>query len=490
MEDVLENFIDQRCCLEETKVHSTLVLPKGRKYYISDKKLINPAMSVDFYQLATCAVFLIDNKEDEIATFNMLYRRNPFGGSYAIFLGLDKVIEYLTQLQFTGEDIDFLKGAYKMPSILWEYLREFSFTGTLEAIPDGTMIQPHLPLIQVTAPLPLGTFIETALLTMTGYDSLVCTKAARIDSQSDKPWMEFGLRGAPGVEAGLRASRAAYIGGRNCTSTSNVLAYQHYGIPATGTMSHALVLAYPTEYEAFKSHARLFGEESVFLIDTYHYIEGTKQAIRAAKDVELSTFKGVRNDSSDLIDQSHVIRKILNDNGFHDIKIIVSSELDEYARLDMDSCSTIDLQGIGRRVVTMPDSGFIYKLVQTSGESRARYVMKLTGDPSKSTDPCAKKAYRFIRDGVYVGDAVCCIDEPAPSLEEIPDAEFFSLLQTYIQDGVCTYKYPSVQSLKHRVAAEIDHLPPTMLQLLNPSQYPLYQSVKLQEIRDVFLMAH
>lgn len=482
------------------KQYGVITLPDGSELYVTRKPPINPALSVDFYELTTLAMFLEAGKAEEITTFNAFYRTNPFEGAYTLFLGLDQVVEFLLGLQFTGREIDHMRRKYKLPNNVWEYLRdvEFGKNCKLEAPPEGTMLQPHVP-IQVTAPLGTANLIETALLTLIGYDTLVCTKAARIDTQSPNSWIQMGTRGAPGIEAGHRSARAAYIGGPHCLGTSNVLADTLYDIPALGTMHHCSVMVFDTPMQSFRTAARVFKEDAVFIIDTGYYVDGAKDAMEASRLEGLATFKGVRDDSGDLAAHSKVLRKILDDNNFQNVKVMTSNELDEHKRAAMlAQGAKVDVDGVGRRAVTMPDSGFVYKPVQIQkADGTVRYLIKISGNEEKITVPGAKTVMRYMKNGYYNGDIMFLQNEYIPSegdiiaADRVKSFEFqrqqagmgFKLLYTVLEDGNCYYRYPTANTLKEVVAKELKLMWPEMLRLSNPAKYPVNLSPNLKELQ-------
>jgi nicotinate phosphoribosyltransferase len=483
------------------KQYGVITTSGGQELYVTRKPPINPALNVDFYELTTLAMFLEAGKAEEITTFNALYRTNPFEGAYTLFLGLDQVVEFLMNLQFTGREIDRMRCKYKLPENVWEYLRavEFGKNCKLEAPPEGSMLQPHLPLMQITAPLGTANIIETALLTLTGYDTLVCTKAARVDTQSPNPWIQMGTRGAPGIEAGHRSARAAYIGGPHCLGTSNVLTDMLYDVPALGTMHHCSVVVFETPMQSFRTAARVFKEDAVFIIDTGYYVDGVKDAMEASRLEGLKTFKGVRDDSGDLAAHSKVVRKLLDGNNFQNVKVMTSNELDEYKRAAMQAQGAkVNVDGVGRKVVAMPDSGFVYKPVQIQkSDGTPRYLIKISGNEEKITVPGAKTVMRYMKNGYYNGDIMFLQDEYIPSEGEIVAAdrvksfEFqkqqagmgFKLLYKVLEDGICYYRYPSVNTLKEVVAMELKAMWPEMLRLINPAKYPVNLSPNLKEVQ-------
>ncbi len=467
----------------------------GKSYFLSEKPPINQAMAADLYQFTMMAAYIESGKAEEAATFNALYRGNPFSGGFTIVSGLERIIEYLEEFQFTGRDIDHIRKNWKMPESFFEYIREARFSGKVEALPEGTMAQPYLPMLQVTAPLPMSNFIETFVLNQLGFATLVSTKAARISDQGNEPFIEFGLRRAQGgIEGGLIASRSAYIGGGS--GTSNVLAEQVYGIPAKGTHAHSFVMAFPTQKEAFESYAKVFAEESVFLIDTYGYRSGTEDAVSTAKKLGLKTFKGVRDDSGDLAYQSKIIRKILDDNGFNDTKIVVSNDIDEWTRKALkEQGAKIDMFGIGTKLVTAEESpslGPVYKLVQVGD----REVIKISGNEEKITDPGIKKPYRLLdQNGYYAADVLMRPDEEIGDSitvhhrskqyesKEFKNPAAIPLLETMIDGGTVYFSRPSLDEIKHRASQELKKIWPEVRRLENPAEYLVGLSPGMKKVK-------
>lgn len=476
--------------------------PNGKSLWVTEKPPINPAMVTDFYQFSMMAAYIESGKTDEIATFNAFYRRNPFGGGFTIVAGLERIIEYLEQFQFTGRDIDHMQKHWKMPDSFFEYVREAKFNGTIEALPEGSMAQPYVPIVQVTAPLPIANFVETYILNQLGFATLVATKAARISNQGDEPYLEFGLRRAQGgIEGGLIASRSSYIGG--ATATSNVAAEQVFGIPAKGTHAHSFVMAFPTQREAFEAYANVFKENSVFLIDTYGYKKGVEDAISTAQELNLKSFRGVRDDSGDLAYQSKVIRKILDDNDFRHVKIIVSNEIDEKVRRELkEQGAKIDLFGIGTKLVTAdgsPSLGIVYKLVQIGD----RHVIKLSGNEEKVTDPGRKNVYRLLdQKGYYAADVMMKQNERIGNNLTVHhrskryESKYFNnpnalpLLVPIFEDGRLVYKSPSLDDIKHRATEELKKMWPEVTRLRNPAEYLVGLSPDLKAVKDKLMEEH
>jgi len=383
--------------LETSKLGYTKIQTSdGQTLYLSENAPLNPAMYTDFYQFTKMAMYLEADKADEYSVFNLFYRNNPFNGDFTISMGVQDVIDYLKKLEITGNDIDFLKSHWTFPKKFWEYLRDgfrWDEKCRLEGLPDGTMAQPYVPLIQVKAPLPIADFIETRLLNLIGGQMMVTTRATRMTlSNPDKPWLEMAARRAQSMETGLMISKCAYAAG--AAGTSNTLAGQLFGIPVSGTTSHSSILAFDTQLNSMRTCADLFREKSVFIIDTFGYVQGTLEAIQVAKEKGLETF-GVRDDSEDLAFHTRVIREILKANGFEKVKIITSNDIDELVRSEMkDDHAENDADGIGSMLVSGP-IGVVYKPVQIGD----RLVIKLSCQ-AKITDPCAKSVYRIYGNGL------------------------------------------------------------------------------------------
>ena len=492
-----EELVDKGFNLvEATKMGYAEIRGKdGKTYWITEKQPLNPAMVTDLYEFTMMADYIESGRADEIGTFQGFYRKNPFEGGFGLTAGLNEVLDYLEQLQFTGRDIDHMRKQWKMPESLYEYLREAEFNGTVEALPEGTMSQPHIPIIQVTGPLPIANFVETHILNQIGYPTMVITKAARIALQGSEPYLEFGLRRAPSIDAANKASRAAYIGG--AAGTSNVAAELIYGIPARGTMAHSLVMAFPTQREAFRSYADIFREESVFLIDTYGYESGVRDAIAVAKELGLKTFKGVRDDSGDLAYQSKIIRRILDENGFQNAQIMVSNEIDEYVRRSLrEQGAERDMDGIGEKLVTPPSSGLVYKLVQIGD----RPVIKVSRS-GKTTDPGRKKLCRFVENGYYAGDVMLMYDEELgdeiTAIRRSSDyetkrfsGEVIYPLVTVFENGKRIYQTPHIDDIKQNVLHELSMMWPEIQRLENPAKYFIWLSPELNRIKKELIKEH
>lgn len=477
---------------ENYNLGTRLVMPDGTEQWLVNKKPHNPAMLTDKYQFTMMAVYVEAGKADDMATFSAFYRKNPFSGGFAIAAGLEQVIDYIQILEFTKEDIEHMK-SWNFPESFYEYLKDFKFRGNIDAVPEGTMVQPYEPIIQVTAPLPIANFVETYVLNQLGFASLVATKAARMYYQAENgkiepdnapthPILEFGLRRVQGgLEGGLIASRAAYIGG--CVGTSNVLAEQVHGIPAKGTCAHSMTMAFDDEYEAFKAYAEIFRDSSVFLIDTYGYEHGIKNAIKVSKQLGINPL-GVRDDSGDLAYQSKVMRTMLDQAGYNNAKIVVSNDLDEkYIASLRNQGAAIDLFGIGTKLATAdgsPSLGIVYKLAEING----RPVIKLSGDRVKVTDPGRKQVYRTKNgSGYFAGDVMVIDDEElsgkVETLHRMDDVETKTLdmasgqplLVPIFRDDKLVYENPNIQDIRKNTLRTLSQCWPEMLRTEDPAGY-------------------
>lgn len=447
----------------------------------------NTTMYTDFYQLTKMAMYLESGKENEETTFECFYRTNPFGGGYTVALGLSEVVDYLNNIEFTGKNIDYLKSVWNFKDRFWEYLREFKWEGTLRALSEGTICQPFVPIVQVSAKLPIADFIETRILNLLGGPTITGTKALRMTlSNIDVPWVDMAARRASSYDTGMMIAKYSYIGGAGgCIGTSLVSAGEEYGIPLKGTTSHSSVLAYETQLNSFRSCADVFGEDSVFILDTYGYVKGTQDAITVAKEKGLKKFGG-RLDTDDLAFQSRVVREILDANGYKNSKIITSNDLDEYKRVEMKKeGAENDVDGVGTSLICGP-LNIVYKPVEIEG----RNVMKLSC-LEKMTDPCAKNIYRIIdKNGkieAYIAtgkddDLYCGLYNPRERLDEEKEFNNFSNMQVMLNNILVDDTVPtSIKDLKLKVNMESRIMPERMKSFEKPDKFPLYMSHWLSE---------
>ncbi|MFN3199663.1 MAG: nicotinate phosphoribosyltransferase [Bradymonadia bacterium] len=447
----------------------------------------------DLYQLTMASGYWSLGMADHEAVFHLFYRRPPFKGGYAIAAGLEAVIDYLKGWRFTEEDRAFLAtltgndGQPLFPEGFLQYLVDTPFSCEIDAVPEGTVVAPHAPLIRVKGPLIQGQLIETPLLTMVNFQTLIATKSARICAAAQgEPVLEFGLRRAQGVDGGLSASRAAYVGG--CAATSNVLAGRVYGIPVKGTHAHSWVMAFEDEVTAFESYARAMPNNCVFLVDTYDTVEGVKRAIEVGKALRANGHEmvGVRLDSGDLATLSIEARRLLDEAGFPDAAVVASNDLDEYniARLKADG-ARIGVWGVGTRLATaydQPALGGVYKLAAIRGAAEAgaeqdwRRTIKLSEQAIKVSNPGILQVRRFTNDaGAPLADVIYDeLDPPAgldsgafqmvnPATDEgvvdTPPGAGEDLLVPVFRDGKAVYDTPPIDEIRDHALRQLAALP-------------------------------
>jgi nicotinate phosphoribosyltransferase len=383
------------------------------------KSEFNYGLMTDLYQVTMAAGYFTQGMKQE-ATFELFTRRMPTERGYLVVAGLEQALEYLEELRFEREEIEYLKGLPVFKHVggeFFDYLREFKFTGTVWAIPEGSLAFPNEPLLRVTAPLIEAQIVETYLLSMVNFQTLIATKGARVcwaagmDGR-ERAVVEFGTRRAHGPVAGSLAARAAYIGG--CSGTSNLDAGRRYNIPVFGTAAHSWTLAFESEMEAFEKYYELFPETTTLLIDTYNTLAGAELATRLGSGV-----KGVRIDSGDLVKESRQVREILDAAGMKETKIVLSGDLNEQSIAAMVREGVpVDILGVGTDLSTSRDApslGGVYKLVEYIGtDSKKRYTAKFSSE--KTTLPGAKQVFRRRGpDGKYEGDVIALAGESDPS---------------------------------------------------------------------------
>ena len=473
----------------------------------------NLTMLVDFYELTMGNGYLKCGMQDTVTYFDVFYRSNPDGGGYAIAAGLEQIIDYINDLHFTDEDIEFLRKKKIFSEEFLEYLKEFRFNGDMWAIPEGTVVYPGEPLITVRAKATEAQFIETYILMELNHQSLIATKASRITrAAKGRPVSEFGSRRAQGANAAIYGARAAYIGG--CSSTACAISDELFGVPATGTMAHSWVQMFDDEYSAFKNYCEIYPNNAVLLIDTYNVLKsGLPNAIKAFDEVlkpKGITRCAVRLDSGDITYLSKKVRRALDEAGWTECKIIASNSLDEYIIRDLilqGAC--IDSFGVGERLITsksQPVFGGVYKLVGVEDkEGNIIPKIKLSENVGKITTPHFKKVYR-IRDketGKAEADLVCVYDEEIDFTQpiELFDPEYTwkrkvfenytatELLVPIFKDGDQVYECPSLDQIKAHCKAELEGTWDEILRFENPHNYYVDLSEKLWNIKHDLLKA-
>ena len=429
----------------------------------------NMSILTDLYELTMAQVYLKDNMT-KTAIFDF-YIRPAEKRSFFISSGLEQLLYYIKNIKFTDEDLNYLK-SLGFEDFFLDYLKNFKFTGDIYAIEEGEIIFPNEPVVQIEAPLPEAQIIETFLINTLQHPILVATKAIRcyIAGNKEKILVDFGLRRTHGTDAGMKAARASYIGG--FAGTSNVLAGKEYGIPVFGTMAHSFILAYGDEIKAFEAFAKQYPENTIFLIDTFDSIEGVKKAIKVAKKLGMETFKGVRIDSGDLVELSKKVRKILDEYGYKDAKIIASGGINEYIiKEHVKENAPIDGYGVGTELVVSADLPYLdcaYKLVEYDGNP----VMKFS--PKKITLPSKKQVYRFFSsNGKFSKDIVAVFDE---KFDGKP------LLKKVVENGKVCIDLPDINSIREKVLKNIENLPENLLKIGDEEQYIPEISPKLNTL--------
>lgn len=457
---------------------------------------ISPLLT-DLYQLTMAQGYWLNGIDSRRAVYHLFFRQNPFNGGFTIACGIEPAIQYLTECFFSKEDLDYLatlKGADGAPLFKEEflkYLETFKFSGDLDAVQEGMVVFPHEPIVRIEGKILECQLMETALLNIIGFQSLIATKATRVClAAKGDPVIEFGLRRAQGINGAVAASRAAYIGG--CIGTSNVLAGKLFGIPVKGTMAHSWVLAFPDEEESFIAFANAMPNNCIFLVDTYNTINGIKKAINAAQKLSNKGIKllGIRLDSGDLAWLSKQARRLLNDAGLYDVKIIGSNDLDEYLIQSLkEQGATIDIWGVGTKLVTaydQPALGCVYKLAMIQQPDGSwRHCIKLSEETGKVTIPGRLQVRRFELNNEYIGDAIYDLSYPLPSNWKIIDptdpirrkfipeeAKAIDLLEPVIRSGKRIRPPCSLEEARERVQISLAKLHDGIKRFVNPHRYP------------------
>lgn len=439
---------------------------------------MNSALNTDLYELTMAAGYFCNNINCT-STFELTVRDLPKNRAYLVYSGLHSVIEYLAGLQFTDEDIDYVRSQEPFNYVdprFFTYLRNLRFTGSVRSVPEGSIVFAGEPLLQVTAPIIEAQIVETFLLSSIHIETLVASKAARVVSAAlagAKPAsvVDFGSRRAHGPDAAVLAARAAFVGG--CAGTSNVRAGMVYGIPTFGTMAHSWVEVFPTEKESFEKYCAVFPHQAVVILDTYD------PARAVSKLIELGdTVSGVRLDSGDISALSKTVRQKLDAAGLHSIRIIASGNLDEYKIMDIiRNNAPVDGFGVGTNLVTSadcPSLNLVYKLVETSHHGNTYYKCKLS--PEKVIYPGKKQVYRITHpDGRFREDIVCLDTEPVPE-KGVP------LLETWIEEGKIVKPVSSVSVSRGEFLQEKSRFQPELFSITDPVSYPVKMSSRLIEL--------
>ena len=471
----------------------------------------NLTMLCDYYELTMGNGYAVSGMSEKIVYFDVFYRKNPDNGGFAIAAGLEQIIEYIRDLHFDAEDIEFLRSKNCFSEAFLEYLRTFRFTGDIWAIPEGTVVFPGEPLLTVRAPVIEAQFIETYLLMMINHQSLIATKAARLSrAAKGRVISEFGSRRAQGADAAILGARAAYIGG--CDATACTIADEAYGVPAGGTMAHSWVQMFDTEYDAFRTYCEIYPNNVTLLIDTYNVLEsGVPNAIRAFKEVLLPkgiTKCAVRLDSGDITYLTKKIRSMLDEAGLYECKIVVSNSLDEYLIRELiRQGAQVDAFGVGERLITAksdPVFGGVYKLcAMETQDGQIIPKIKISENVGKITTPHFKKIYRLRgrESGKAEADLICVHDEVIDDSKPIelfdPDHTWkrkilenytaTELLVPIFRNGELVYEIPSLASVRKHCAEEIEGMWDEVRRFNNPHNYYVDLSQKLWDIKHQLL---
>lgn len=452
------------------------------------------ALHTDLYQLNMMKTYWEQGNADRKAVFECYFRKMPFGHGYAIFAGLERLVDYFEHLRFSETDLDYLREVVGYPEDFLAYLRDFRFACTVRSAIEGEVIFADEPIVQVEGPLAHCQLVETALLNIVNYQTLIATKAARIKSVvGSDPLLEFGTRRAQELDAAIWGTRAAYIGG--CDATSNVRAGKIFGIPVSGTHAHSLVQVYQDDYEAFKAYAQTH-KDCVFLVDTYDTLRsGVPSAIRVAKEMgDRIHFLGVRIDSGDMAYISKKVRRQLDEAGFKDAKIYASNDLDEATILNLKmQHAKIDVWGVGTKLITafdQPALGGVYKLVSIENEQGVMEdTIKVSSNAEKVSTPGKKQVWRITQriGGKSEGDYVTLWDEEPQKQEElfmfhpihtyinktVTDFLARPILQEIYREGTLVYALPTLEEVKENTRKNLDDLWEEYKRDLNPQKYPV-----------------
>ena len=472
---------------------------------VNDK--LNMTMLCDFYELTMAQGYFAKGYKDRITYFDLFFRRCPDGGGFCIAAGLEQAVQYIQDLHFSEEDIAYLRSREMFSEEFLEYLRNFKFTGDIWAIPEGTVVFPQEPIMTVRAPAIEAQLIETYLLLCINHQSLIATKANRVvRAAQGRTVLEFGSRRAQGPDAAILGARAAYIGGVHGTACT--ISDQLFGVKASGTMAHAWVQMFDTEYEAFKAYCEMYPNNATLLVDTYNTLKsGVPNAIKAFNEVlkPLGITKcGIRLDSGDMAYLSQKAREMLDKAGWTECKISVSNSLDEHLiQAVLRQGAKIDLFGVGERLITAksePVFGGVYKLVAVEdAEGEVTPKIKISENVGKITTPHYKKLYRFIGNdtGKAIADYMCVHDE---TVDDSQNIEIFDPENTWkrkvvydytakelqvpiFKNGQLVYDLPTLEQIRDYAIAQVDTLWDEVKRFDNPQTYYVDLSQKLWDIK-------
>ena len=469
----------------------------------------NLTLLTDFYEITMANGYFEAGMGDEIAYFDMFFRKVPDGGGFAIMAGVEQLVDYLNDLEFTDEDIEFLRSKKAFSEGFLDYLKNFEFTCDVWAVPEGTPIFPGEPIVTVRGPIIQAQFIETMLLLLINHQSLIATKANRIvRAAGGRGIMEFGTRRAHGSAAAVYGARAAYIGG--CVGTACAIVDREDGIPALGTMAHSWVQSFDDEYTAFKKYAEIYPQNCTLLVDTYNVLNsGVPNAIKVFKEMKTESM-GIRIDSGDVAYLTKKARKMLDDAGLEDCKIVISNSLDEYLISDMlAQGACIDSFGVGERLITArsePVFGGVYKLAAVEKDGKIIPKMKISENIEKITNPGAKKVFRLFDKDTdrAIADVIALRDEIIPEKDgymifdpnNVWKRKFLSnyyvkeLQVPVFEKGKCVYDLPKIDEIRDYCASQVDRLWEEVRRFENPQTYYVDLSTKLWKMKHDIIEEH
>ncbi|RXM57998.1 nicotinate phosphoribosyltransferase [Clostridium tetani] len=473
----------------------------------------NLTMLADFYELTMANGYLKNNLGNKIAYFDMYFRRVPDGGGYCVMAGLQQLVEYLSNLTFSEDDINFLRNKSIFCEEFLDYLKNFNFTCDVWAIPEGTPVFPNEPLVTVKGPIIQAQFVETMILLSINHQTLIATKANRICRAAEgRSVMEFGSRRAQGYDGAIYGARAAIIGG--CNSTACTIAEQMFGVPSIGTMAHSWVQLFPTEYDAFKAWAEVYPDNCVFLVDTYNVLKsGIPNAIKVFNEILKPMGyrpKAVRIDSGDITYLSKKCREMLDEAGYEDVQITVSNSLDEYIiRSVLKQGAPIDSFGVGERLITArsePVFGGVYKLVAVEEDYKIIPKIKISENEEKITNPGFKKVYRIFDKATNkaIADLITLqderIDEEKPLVifnpvftwkkKKLTNFYVKNLMVKIFDNGKLIYENPEVSEIRKIAELESNKLWHEVLRFENPHKYYVDLSSELWDLKQNLINEH
>lgn len=472
----------------------------------------NLTMLTDYYEFTMSNGYFLNGLQDKIAVFDMFFRKIPDDGGFAIFAGLEQAIDYLKNLKFTPEDIEYFRSKKAFSEEFLNYLANFHFECDVWAMKEGTPMFPNEPIVTVRGPVIQAQLVETMVLLTINHQSLVTTKANRmVRAAQGRTIMEFGSRRAQSYDAAIFGARATYIGG--CNATACAIADRDYGIPAVGTMAHSWVQMFDNELEAFQKYAEIYPDNCTLLIDTYNVLKsGLPNAIKVFDEIVVPSGhrpKGVRIDSGDIAYLSKQVRRILDEAGYEDVQIVASNSLDEYIIRDLfNQGAKVDSFGIGERLITSksdPVFGGVYKLVAVERDGEYVPRIKVSESLEKITNPCFKRLYRLYNadSGKAEADYICVHDEELYTKKPITLTIFDpvatwkkktlenvwakELLVPIFEKGKCVYECPDIKDIRSYCAQQVDTLWDEVTRFENPHTYYVDLSEKLWNIKNGLL---